>query len=221
MKTRTLVTTAAGLLLAGLGQAQAGLVYDNGPINGTINAWTINEGQSVSDSFTVSSPTALTSAQAGLWTDPGQTPTSVQWSIGTTPFGSQVSSGNASLNNTFIGNSVYGYPIYESAFAVSGLLSAGTYYFTLQNAVAPPPYPGAATWVAWDENDGPSGASAYTSFPRLGLILVSVGSESFQLYGTSAVPEPTTTIAGVGALALVLMALGARSRRSNLASIGK
>ena len=29
-------------------------LYDNGPVNGQVNAWTINNGFSVSDSFTVS-----------------------------------------------------------------------------------------------------------------------------------------------------------------------
>jgi hypothetical protein len=84
-----LAIVAAGLVMAGRAGAQ--LVYSDGPINGTITGWLIsNSGSSlaVSDSFTVSSPTTLASAQAGLWVNSGATPASLEWSIGTTPFAS-------------------------------------------------------------------------------------------------------------------------------------
>jgi hypothetical protein len=70
-------------------QAKASFVYDNGPINGTITAHSINYGWQVSDSFSFSNPsvTNLTDAQVGLWVLPGDTPTGVQWSIGTSALG--------------------------------------------------------------------------------------------------------------------------------------
>src|ERR1700722_11740812 len=91
----SLTIIAACLMIAG--QAKAQLIYDDGAASGTINAWNISPDWSVSDSFTVSSPTTLASAQAGLWVGSGTTLTNLQWSIGTTPFASDISFGNANM----------------------------------------------------------------------------------------------------------------------------
>ena len=88
IKLITAASIAATIGLAASGRVDAAsLIYDNGPINGNIDAWQIGGGQDVEDSFTVSGPTTLGSAQAGLWLDTGATPTSLDWSIGTTPGG--------------------------------------------------------------------------------------------------------------------------------------
>jgi hypothetical protein len=169
------------------------LVYDNGPINGTINAWTINSGDSVSDSFTLSSTATLSEAQIGLWLLPGDTASNVDWSLGTTPFGSNEGSGTAAdLTGTFQYNNVDGFDIYESTFSLDGTaLPAGTYYLTLQNLVVSFGDNG-----YWDENDGPS--LAYDNAPPYGVS--QIGSESFQIYA----PEPSTlALLGSGLLILV------------------
>src|SRR5271165_3901308 len=54
--------------------------YDNGPINGTTDAWTINFGYIVSDSF-VAGTTTIAGFDFGVWEFPGDTLSSVQWSI--------------------------------------------------------------------------------------------------------------------------------------------
>jgi hypothetical protein len=192
------------LLLGGAGQAWAsiGILYDNGPINGNISAWTISNGYIVSDSFTSFGPTNLTGAQAGLWVDGGATALTVDWSIGTTPYGSDISSGvSTPLNNTLVAPGRY--DIYESAFSLSGSLpSTGTYYLTLQNATATDSDIGGA--VYWDINDGPSAAydNAYLNYPDnsnpfgnvndIYFLPPGTNSDSFQVFGT--VPEPTTFI---------------------------
>jgi len=62
--------------------AVADTVYDNGPINGSIDAWTINFGFEISDSFTLSgASTTLTGLSFGAWLFPGDTITSVEVSI--------------------------------------------------------------------------------------------------------------------------------------------
>ena len=156
----------------------AAVVYDNGPINGAVEAWTINYGYQVTDSFTVSSPTTLTGAQIGLWAYPGDSPTSVEWSIGSTPYGSNISSGTSSLSSTFTGGYGFGiYPLFESTFSLTGVLSTGTYWFTLQNAASINGNP-----VYWDQNNGPS--TAFESIEG------SIPSESFQLYSGTTVPDP-------------------------------
>jgi hypothetical protein len=200
---RILTTAALGLIL-GLGHVNAQLVYDNGPINGTIDAYTINSGYEVSDSFTVASGTALGYAQVGLWLEPGDSPVSVNWSVGTSVDGTDISSGVSDTSNTFIGSSGYGYDLYEANFLINGLVAGGpTYYFTISNAVT------AEDSVAfWDINNGPS--SAFQNGNPLAGEFGSTSSESFQLYGPSSnnVPDQASTflLLGLGGLMVIVAA---------------
>jgi hypothetical protein len=60
-------------------------------------------------------------------------------------------------------------------------LGPGTYYLVLQNAANT-----GSEVDFWTENDGPSSASIG------GIVNEGIGSESFQVLGVSAVPEPST-----------------------------
>jgi len=110
----------------------------------------------------------------------------VDWAIGTSPFGSDISSGTASLTNTFFGADATGFfDIYESSFAINGSLIAGTYYFSLSNAVSAFGNP-----VYWNESNGPSSAEQtgiFGTYP--------IPSESFRLIGsgTARVPDSGST----------------------------
>ena len=71
MKNVMLALALACLIIAAL-PATAGTIYDDGPINGTIDAWTINFGFTVADTFTVSSGTSkIDSLTFGAWLFPG------------------------------------------------------------------------------------------------------------------------------------------------------
>jgi hypothetical protein len=205
-KTRfTWLTLAAILCLLTAAPASASTLYDNGLVNGTIGAWTIalsSPGENeISDSFTLGSASTLTGAQIGLWLFHGDTATNVDWSIGTTSFGSNIGSGTAAvLTGTFQYTSALGFDIYESTFSLSGALAAGTYYLTLENLVV-----SNGDLGYWDETDGPSAAfgniAPISSPPMIGNLNQVCGtpgypgtlgascSESFQIYGTT----PTTT----------------------------
>ena len=103
-------------------------------------------------------------------------------SIGTTQSGSDISSGTSSLSNTVFGTALGYWTIDESAFAVSGSLSAGTYWLTLTGASD-----SNGQDIYWDKNNGPSEA-----FQNGGP---NTSSESFQLYGNStAAPVPSTLV---------------------------
>jgi hypothetical protein len=188
------------------------LLYDNGPINGTVDAFTINFGYQVSNSFTLAQASQLTGVQFGTWQLPGDKTTAVDWTISTGPTGGGVgdgsqpsgiiASGTASTTDTlFSSSNPYEYQLDEITFPLSLTLAPGTYYLSLQNGVVNTGDP-----VYWDANNGPS--TAYENY--IGLLNGNSedpgGSESFQIYGTPAtVPEPTslvvfglTTLSGMG-----------------------
>lgn len=170
------------------------MVYTNGPINGSINAINVGANNEVTDSFAITGPLDLAAAGVGLWSTDGSMPQDISWSIGTTPYGSDVSSGSSVLSDSL--SSIAGFntfPIYEATFAISGAVTTGTYYLTLSNST-PSAY-------GWDENNGPSLAFMNGSNP--------IGSEAFRLFD-SAAPDATSTL---GLLAIGLGAAFVAARR--------
>lgn len=191
MKARMVLLSMIALLMLVAAPAFADTtLYDNGPINGTVDAWTINYGYGVSDSFTLSSASTITGFQFGVWAYPGDTPLSVDYSIGTIQFGGTPTT--VALTSTFEYVNQYGYDIdLEVASGLNIPLSAGTYWLTLQNAVTTQGNP-----LYWDENDGPS--EGKDNFEG------TIPSESFQIIGytdsttttnsSSTTPEPGSVL---------------------------
>jgi hypothetical protein len=185
------------------------VLYDNGPINGKVNSWTITNPFSVADSFTLTSASTIGSFSAGLWVLPGDTAKSLSWAIttGAPDFngGTVLFSGSGNLNNVSLGAANYGYNLYTST--LSGLnvsLAAGTYYLELFNTSS-----ALGGQVGWDWNYGAS-----TAFVNV-FGSTQLSSESFTIYGTTAAttPEPgTMLIFGTGVLGL----LGAVRRRFSM-----
>ncbi len=134
---------------------QDGVIYENGPVNGTTDAWTINFGYIVSDSFVPSNGGQVSGFDFGVWELPGDKLSSLQWSItsapnGGTVYGSGTVSGS-SLTDKFISTNQWGYDIDEiSATGLSVSVTSGsTYWFNVFNAAVPSGDP-----VYWDENSG-------------------------------------------------------------------
>ena len=177
--------------------------YDNGPINGTTDAWTINFGYVVSDTF-VAGGTNVTGFTFGVWEFPGDVMSSVQWSItsaenGGTVYGSGTASGS-SLTDTFVSSNQYGYDI--DKIAVSGLnvpeVSGTKYWLNLFNAAVPSGDP-----VYWDENSGKgcggTGCPSSASESAVGTI----PGEAFTIGGSGSIPEPSSIMLfGSGVLGL-------------------
>ncbi len=164
--------------------AVAGDIYDNGGTTGTADAWTVNFGFAVSDSFLLGSNTNADGAEFIFWLTPGDTSPTIDLSIGTSAFGSDIANftGLASMGSTNLGTNQYGFILQEDAYSFYQVaLNPGiTYWVTLQNASVPDGDP-----IYWDENSGPSQATENT--------LGTIPSESFTMLGSS-----STTCIGCG-----------------------
>jgi hypothetical protein len=176
-------------------------LYSNGPINGTFAAWIISGGLYVSDSFVLSSAATVTGADFGAWTFPGDTVTSVQWSIGTIPYGNAYG-GTAATSDTFVSSLLGAYTVDSDSFSIGNIsLGAGTYYLTLQNAVTTN-----GSNASWDINNGPSAAYETYYGNVNGIAGPGSGSESFDVLGTTSAvtPEPGYfTLAGAAIFGLI------------------
>ena len=129
-----------------------GEIYDNGPINGNTDAWTINFGFVISDTFTVNvNQTPITGMSFGAWLYPGDTLSQVELSITSEPNGGTTYF-NQYLSFTQAGCTYnqYGFNVCTESTTFNGpTLNAGTYWLNLQNATTLDGNP-----VYWDENSG-------------------------------------------------------------------
>jgi hypothetical protein len=178
-------------------------IYNNGPINGNTDAWTINFGFIVGDSFTVSTGnTTLTGLSFGAWLFPGDTLESAEVWITNAPLGGtsyfdQV----VSLTQSGCAVNQYGFDVCTEFGTFNGPnLANGTYWVNLENAVVNDGDP-----VYWDENSGvgctspgcPSQAEGNNCIPGTHGGYSCIPSESFSLYGDvsgTTVPEPGSVV---------------------------
>jgi len=167
------------------GPPQGGPIYDNGPINGTTDAWTINSGFVVSDTITVSA-SPVTGMNFGAWLFPGDVLESVQISITSSEFGGTTYfNGVVNFTQSDCSSNQYGFNICtETSANFSGPdLPGGTYWVNLSNAVVNNGDP-----VYWDENSGvgceSSGCPSLASNNSVGTI----PSEAFTMLGTEGSP---------------------------------
>jgi len=202
---QTLLKTLTILTFLNLGGAvmAAPIIYQNGNLNGTTDANTINQGFSVSDSFVVSSPDVATAVTFGSWTSIGQTIATVNWSIsdmvqgGGTVYGSGVSVVSSTFNNQAFGF----YDVSFATFSLPGVaLAAGNYFLTLNNAVATD-----FSAAYWDINNGPSTADQNG---------VSVNSHFFLIAGATDAPELDAGRATIPVLFVGMLLLTLSGRRA-------
>jgi hypothetical protein len=212
------------LLVTALVPASADVLYSNGPFNGTIGGFAINSDQAISDSFVLTSASTVTGVDFGAITAPGDSITSLQWSIGTAPGDGSLGTGTSPTTDAFLFTNSFDFRVESDSFSTGSIsLGAATYYLTLQNAVSAPSNNG----PAWVLNNGPSlafysclvcGGGDYRSLaPGDG----GSGSEGFDIQGTigtssgSVTPEPgsyAALILGFAGVTLVVRSRRAKQR---------
>ena len=195
----SLLTTLCLMLAVAPAMAQI-TIYDNGPYNGTTDAWTINFGFSVSDSFT-----DLGTQIAGLdfvYWDALSTDllTTVDMAIGSTSFSGtpQTLSG---VRNTLLGANQFGYFLYQADYSLEGIFWSGAGYMTLDNACSTSGC-SVSNPIYWDENSGIGCQSPGCPSIAYENTIGSIPSEAFTLTGgrvlggrpCGPVPEPSSIL---------------------------
>jgi len=199
------------LVVPAMGQS----LYDNGPVNGNTDAWTINFGFVVSDSFINSSGNNTFSGfEFWAWVFPGDSITSVDLEIGTAPGDSSLFADTtialAQVGSCLSNNFGFDVCEYEGTFAGTILPPGGPLWVSIQNAVVPSGDP-----AYWDENSG-VGCGGDNGMgggcPSVGYenTVGTIPSEAFSFFGICGsggcgppVPEPGSVILlGSGILAL-------------------
>jgi len=206
MKSFTLLLAVAVLLTL---PAAAQIVYENGPINGNTDAWTINLGFVVADSFTISGGTTSVSGMSfGAWLTPGDTLESVEVQLTSEQLGGTIFfQGQVPITQSGCVVNNYGYDVCtETGSFTPTVFNNGTYWVDLQNAID-----SAGNPVYWDENSG-VGCHSPGCPSEAGENFESIPSEAFSMLGTNSsstttsVPEPSSLmlfasgVLGLGAL---------------------
>ena len=203
MRTPSFCLLTVCCLLLAVAPAMADTLYNNGPYNGNIDAWSIDYGFAVSDSFMVPHGSIIEDFHLAYWTAVRNQRTSVDMAFGSTSFGGTYNTYGVS-GSTLLGTNNFGFAIYQSDIT-SGISVpwSGSGYVSLQNACTAGGCSAGEAEIFWDENDGPSLAYANS--------VGSIGSEAFTLSGPTTcgtncgppVPEPSSILLfGSGILGL-------------------
>ncbi|HWI84783.1 MAG TPA: PEPxxWA-CTERM sorting domain-containing protein [Sphingomonas sp.] len=208
MKTKFLAALCASAACLAAVPTQASVVYDNGPIDGTITAWTLSAGQTVTDSFTLTGTTTITGFTFGGWSTAGTQISSVDYGFSSTLGGALTGTSALTFGAVVPGTGFGGsYDVRDYTGSVAPItLGAGTWYFSLGNSITTNNDVG-----YWDINNGPS--SAYVGTFDLAGYYGPTGSSAFTLTG-GAVPEPASWAMMVGGFGLIGGAM--RARRTNI-----
>jgi hypothetical protein len=158
------------------------VLYDNGPINGTVDAWSVSGGFAVSDTFTIGGGGAsVTGMSFGAWLFPGDQIHFGELSITSSEFGGTTYfDGIIDFTISDCNTNQLGFNVCTETGSFGPInLNAGRYWLTLSDFedVGDPLY--------WDENAGPSQASQNS--------VGTIPSESFTIFGTA---NSTTTTTG-------------------------
>lgn len=205
------------LLLLASAPAVADVLYENGPINGETDAWTINFGFALANSFTISTGNSTVNGVAfGAWLFPGDVLESAEVTLSTESLGGGTvffdGIVNFTASNCFLNNYSFDVCTETGSFTPTEL-GNGTYWLTLQNAIVNTGDP-----VYWDENSGVGCHSpgCPSEADNGGITRPdTLPSEAFSILGTSGestVPEPGSLLLFGGAFTALVGTLRRKLR---------
>src|ERR1022692_1926703 len=175
MRTASFCLLTILCLLLAVAPAMADTLYSNGPYNGTTDAWSINFGFSVSDSFTAPGEADIEDLHIVYWdASASDLLTTVDMQLGSTSFGGSMQT-LSGVTNTFLSTNQYGYNLYQADYSFGSIGWTGAGYLTLSNACSTSGC-SVSNPIYWDENSGASTAYENT--------IGSIPSEAFTLTGT-------------------------------------
>ena len=155
------------------------VAYDNGPVNGEVDAWTINFGFTVSDTIQVNGP--VTGIQFWAWLEPGDTITNVEAQIGSTGyFSNNLFDGTVTLTQSSCFTNDFGFDVCLVSGNFTGPNLSGNDWITLANAATSEGNP-----VYWDENSGVGCLSPGCPSMAQENTLGTLPSEAFTLTGAA------------------------------------
>ena len=174
-----------------------GVIYEDGPTDGTTNAFYIDGpgpgpfSQTISDGFFPQHDGNALVLQMVMWVPTGSVPVAGVWSLGTSPFGSDLGGGSGVTGETYLFTNGFGYDVFDVTFSMGGLpMSRSNFYWlTMSNANDS----SGGQMDAWDMNGGP----AICQFAQAGNDLgdCGAGGESFTINpGGSPTPEPNSLL---------------------------
>lgn len=191
--------------------ANATVLYDDGPPNGTYNAWPLGIIEPAEDSFNLASTSTLTGVTFGNWIAPSSTGLTVGWFIVDSE-GSQTPIcaaciGTAPLTAGATFMNARGFDVVDQSFSLPDVvLGAGTYWLALSNEID-----SVGGIDFWDMNGGPSLVWESGSGDQSGSNCLQGNgpgtcSNSFQILGTASIPEPMSlALFGSGLVALFML----------------
>ena len=210
---RIAVLSLTILCLALSAPAFAGTVYDDGAINGTVNAFIIDGPggsfqQTISDGFFASgsSSAGAITIDFGEWVALGSTPATITWALGSLgAFSNNIGSGSGVASFTLVNPSnPFGFAVYDTKINGTALaaMSVGTqYWLTLGGASDS----SGGTFDGWDLNGGPASCEFAVGGVDQGSCGAPPIGEAFTITGGTApgTPEPSSILLfGSGILGL-------------------
>jgi PEP-CTERM motif-containing protein len=214
---RALPAVACLLILASV-PALADVLYENGPINGETDAWTINFGFALANTFTISTgDSTVNGVSFGAWLFPGDVLESAEVTLSTESLGGGTIFFDGVVNFTASGCFLNNYSFEvctETGNFTPTVIGNGTYWLTLQNAIVNNGDP-----IYWDENSGVGCHSpgCPSEADNGGITRPdTLPSEAFSVLGTSGgtgtVPEPGSLLLFGGAFTALVGTLRRKLR---------
>jgi hypothetical protein len=160
--------------------------YDNGPVNGQVDAWNVSSTFAVSDSFTLNPETQINNISFWAWLVPGDAAVSVGIAIGNQGYFSNNIYDNpaVSLTQAACTTNELGFDVCHESATINVQPPAGNYWLTLSNGVT-----AELGSMYWDENSGVGCTSLGCPSLANDNSLGTIPSEAFTVSGG---PSPTT-----------------------------